>query len=66
MRAHLLALLEDGDGDAFQLLLRIGLVVQANELRELVRGREPRRPGADDDHVDVQCLALDPGKFSHE
>src|SRR5207248_11516783 len=59
MRADLLSLLEDGDRQ------RLAAAVRFRELRETVRGGEAGRPGADDDDVDVQGLALDAGKLCH-
>src|ERR1043165_2209424 len=39
--------------------------MRRDELRQLIRRSESRRPRADDHHVDVESLALDAGKFRH-
>ena len=65
VRADLLPLLEDGDREPFELLLRRRFVVRLDQLGELVCGGETRGPRADDDDIDVESLALDAGKFGH-
>ncbi len=54
MRAGLLALLEQRDGNFAQALrrLRVGL----EQLAEPDRACEPRRAGADDEHADLDPL----------
>src|SRR5690606_27922127 len=53
--ADLLRLLEDED----RLVARAALFEQP---REVDRARERRRPGADEEHVDLELLALDAGE----
>ena len=56
MRAGLLALLQDRDGDLAEPLPHVGMLLE--ELAEPDRAREPAGPTSDDEHADLDALLV--------
>ncbi len=64
MRAGLLALLDDGDRHLAEPLGDLGMLLE--QLAETDRAREPGRPGADDEHADLDPLVDGIGRLADE
>ena len=64
MRARLLALLQDGERHVAELLREVGMLLE--QLAEADRAREPGRPGADDEHADLDALVGRIGRLGDE